>query len=59
MEKEIYTPMEKVLIQGALLLEAAETKKKTADLLELDLMLLELERQQEQMDGIKLKEWLL
>lgn len=59
MKKEIYNPMEQVLIQAALLAQAAETKRKTAELLALDQMLLELEAKQDMMDGIELKEWLL
>ena len=53
MKKEIYTPMEKVLIEGAKLLE------KTTAALELDLMLLELEAKADMMDGLTMEEWLL
>lgn len=59
MEKQIYTPMERVLIQGAMLAQALEEKKKVAALLELDLMLLEMEEKQDMLDGIKLQEWIL
>ena len=59
MKNEIYTPMEKNLIQGALYLEALETKKKTTAALELDLMLLELEAKADMMDGMNMQEWLL
>ena len=45
MEKEIYTPMEKVLIGGALYAQALQTKKDLEQALQLDLMLLELEAQ--------------
>ena len=53
MSKEIYTPMEQILIEGVKIKEA-ERKA-----LELDLMLLEMEEKQGLMDGIELKEWLL
>lgn len=50
MEKEIYTPMERILIEGAQILttkeicdSALETKKKALQALELDLLLLEME----------------
>ena len=66
MEREIYTPMEKILIEGAQKLTTKETcdnAKKTSEqaitALELDLMLLEMEKHFNQMDGIELKEWLL
>ena len=59
MKNEIYNPMEQVLIQGLQLAQAMETKRKTADLLALDLLLLELEVKADMMDGIKLQEWLL
>ena len=59
MEKEIYTPMEKVLVQGALLAQALETKKKLAQAESLDLMLLEMEEQQELLDGLKQEVYLL
>ena len=59
MEKEIYTPMEKVLVQGALLAQALETKKKALEALQLDALLLEMEEKQGLMDGIALQEWIL
>ena len=59
MQNEIYTPMEKVLVGGALYLEALETKKKERQALELDLMLLEMEEKAGLMDGVELQEWVL
>lgn len=59
MEKQIYTPMEKVLVSGALYLEALETKKKAVDAAKLDLMLLEMEKQVNLMDGLKEEDYLL
>lgn len=66
MEKEIYTPMESILIEGAKKLttkevvEAAiETKEQLNDALKLDLMLLEMEAKADMMDGMTMKEWLL
>ena len=59
MENNVYTPMEQVLIKGALLAQALETKKKAVDVAKLDLMLLEMERQQDMMDGLQLREWIL
>ena len=66
MEKNIYTPMEQVLIEGAKLLEENKAEKKwletSIDLgkaLELDLLLLDLEEKADMMDGIKLEEWIL
>lgn len=66
MEKNIYTPMEQVLIEGAKLLEENKAEKKwletSTDLgkaLELDLLLLDLEEKADMMDGLKLEEWLL
>ena len=59
MEKEVYTPMEQVLIRGAVYIEALETKKKVVKALEADLLLLELEAQADMMDGAQLQEWLL
>ncbi len=56
MEKEIYTPGEKVLVEAAKWLE---TKKQMGQALALDLLLLEMERQQDMMDGRKMEEWLL
>lgn len=55
MQKEIYTPMEQVLVQSALYVEALETKKKANELLALDMLLLELEAQQDMMDGLKME----
>lgn len=57
--KEIYSPMEEVLIKSALLAQSLETKKKTTELLELDEMLLQMEAKQGLMDGVELGEWLL
>ena len=59
MEKQIYTPMEQVLVTGALLAQAAETKKKLTELEAIDLRLLELEEQVGLMDGITLEGWQL
>lgn len=56
MQKEIYTPMERILIQSALLAQAAETKKKLTEALALDAKLLELEAEQGLMDGLPLEE---
>ena len=52
MQKEIYTPMEKVLIQSALLAQALETKQQTTEALKLDLLLLEMEKEQGLLDGL-------
>ncbi len=49
---EIYTPMEQVLVQGALYAEALEQKKKAVDVAKLDLMLLEMEKHFDLMDGL-------
>lgn len=54
--KEIYTPMEQVLVEAAKWLE---TKQQMRQALELDLMLLELEAKADMMDGKQLGEWLL
>lgn len=66
MEKEIYSPMEQILIEGAKKLttkevvEAAlETKEKFNEALSLDSLLLEMERKADMMDGYKMEEWLL
>ena len=66
MAQEIYTPMEKVLIEGAKMLttkevveDAIQTKEKFNQALLLDNMLLEMEAQADMMDGRKLQEWLL
>lgn len=66
MEKEIYSPMERILIEGAKKLTtkevvetAIETKKQFNDALSLDAMLLELEAKADMMDGYKMEEWLL
>ena len=66
MEKEIYTPMEKILIEGAKLVStketveaAIETKKQLNDALYLDQLLLELEAKADMMDGLKMEEWIL
>lgn len=60
MEKQpIYTPMEQVLIQSALLAQALETKKKLAEAAKADLLLLELEEQVGQLDGLPEEAWLL
>jgi hypothetical protein len=48
MKKEIYTPMEKILI------DALITHEKMLQALELDLMLLEMEEKAGLMDGVKL-----
>lgn len=55
MEKEIYTPQEAHLIEGAKQLQAAlETKKALLAALELDLLLLNMESKQDMMDGVQL-----
>lgn len=58
MEKQIYNPMEKVLVSGALYLDALETKQKLNALLALDQLLLELEERHDMMDGLKMEVWL-
>jgi hypothetical protein len=50
---ENYTPMERILIEGAKIHQAME------DALKLDLMLLELEAKADMMDGYKMEEWVL
>lgn len=57
--ENVYTPMEQVLIKSALLVQSLETKKKLAALEDLDLMLLELEEQQDMLDGLKMEAYLL
>lgn len=66
MSKEIYTPMEKILIEGAKRLStkeivdaAVEAKQKTNEALALDQLLLELEAKADMMDGLKMEQWLL
>ena len=59
MEKEIYTPMEKVLIEGVQTLDRLTVSKMETQALELDLMLLEMEEKMGLMDGVELKEWIL
>lgn len=56
MEKEIYTPMEKVLLKSALYVQALETKKKLTEALALDAQLLELEKECGLMDGLPVEE---
>ena len=65
-EKEIYTPMEKILIEGVQRLttkevveSAVDTKKKAVQALSLDALLLELEAKVDMMDGLKMEQWLL
>lgn len=55
MEKEVYMPMEQVLIRGALLIEALQTKQKMLKALELDQLLLEMEQEQGLQDGFALE----
>lgn len=55
MQKDIYTPMEQVLVEGALYAQALETKKKVIDTIALDALLLELEEQVGLMDGLPLE----
>lgn len=55
MDNQTHTPMEQAQAQGALYAEALETKKKANELLALDLMILELEAQQDMMDGLKME----
>lgn len=64
--KEIYTPMEAILIKGAQALTTKEivgaalkTKEDFNTALLLDNMLLELEAQADMMDGKKMEEWIL
>lgn len=66
MQKEIYSPMERILIEGAKALttkevveDALKTKEDFNKALLLDNMLLELEAQADMMDGHKLEEWIL
>ena len=63
MAKDIYSPMERILIEGALKAEeiqkAKEIKEQERQALELDLLLLEMEEKLDLMDGIELQEWLL
>lgn len=65
---EIYTPMEKVLIEGVIEAQAKETdylesaiqtKKDFTKCLELDLLLLEMEAKMDTMDGMTKEELLL
>ena len=56
MEIEIYSPMEKILIESAKWLQTKQDMQKA---LELDLMLLQMEEEQNMMDGRELKEWIL
>ena len=53
MEKEIYTPMERILIEGV------KIHEDMCKALELDLMLLEMEAQQDMLDGLKMEAYLL
>lgn len=64
--ENIYTPMEKVLVDGAKVLStkeevaaALETKQNFTKALELDLMLLELEAKMKMMDGLSEEMYLL
>lgn len=71
--KEIYTPMEKILIQAAMMAQEAtkepttkevveaaiETREKYSAALALDAMLLEAEEKMGMMDGLKMEEWIL
>ena len=60
MEKEIYTAQERNLIMGAQLLEQSLlTKEKLTSLLALDKLLLEMEEQQDMLDGLKQEVYLL
>lgn len=66
MGKEIYTPMERILIEGAKALttkevcEAAlETDKKFIDVLRLDVMLCQAEEKMGLLDGIPLEDWIV
>ena len=59
MDNKIYTPMEEVLIKGALYLEALETKKKLLQAEELDALILKMEEQQGLLDGLKEEAYLL
>ena len=63
---EIYTPMEKILIEGVQTLttketveSAIQTKKDFTKALELDLLLLEMEAQADMYEGKKMEEWIL
>lgn len=72
--KEIYTPMEKILIRAAMLGQeeektgpftaeeaqaALKTKEAHTEAMKLDLMLLEAEEKMGLMDGLKMEDWLL
>ena len=66
MEKEIYTDMESILIEGVKKLttkEVVEAAVKTDEdmttALLLDNMLLEMEAKADMMDGYKMEEWVL
>lgn len=52
MQKEIYTPMEQVLVKSALYVEALETRKAQVEALKLDLLLLEMESALGLQDGL-------
>lgn len=60
-KKEIYTPMEALLINAMVRRQerenALETKRKTTEALALDLVLLELEEQVGLLDGLKQEDW--
>lgn len=43
------------MITGALLAQAAETKRKSVEVAALDLLLLEMEEKQDMMDGLKME----
>ena len=57
MQKEIYTPMEKVLLKSALLAQALQDKKKAVEVAKLDLMLLKMEEEQGLIDGLPVEDW--
>lgn len=60
MEKQFYTDAEKNLIKGAQILEESlVTKEKLLAALSLDILLLDMEAQQEMLDGLKGEEYLL
>lgn len=53
MEKEIYTPMEKILI------EALKVKEQGVQVAKMDELLLQMEAKFNMMDGLTYEEWLL
>ena len=62
MEREIYTPAEKLLIGTLIkhqeLQDALKTKEQLNEALALDLLLLEMEEKQNMLDGLRMEQWL-